>query len=63
MHIIQHSTRDADGEDGQLSLGLVLHAARDVDDYAFVQLDLLILAPCRATPARSVPCPGGPEIT
>src|SRR5947208_13044966 len=39
MDIAHDAARDADGEDGQVSLGLVLDTARDIDDDAGVQLD------------------------
>ena len=43
MHIPHDAARDADGENGQVSLGFVLDAARDVDHDAGVQFDLLVV--------------------
>jgi len=41
MHIVQHASRHADDQDGQLPLGLVLDSPRHIDDHTGVQLDLL----------------------
>src|ERR1019366_6502469 len=43
MDVSKDATRDADGEDGQVALGLVLDTTGDVDHDSRVQLDLRIV--------------------
>jgi hypothetical protein len=41
VHVAEHTARDADDENFEAAPCLVLHAARDIDDHAAVQLDFL----------------------